>query len=287
MTDLDVPSLEAGRDTDDPPPTVEARIAAVYTDLTVTERRAAATLLEHLDDLATYSSAELSRLSGVSTPTLSRLYRRLGYASFAQLRDQARQARGVPLGVNRGVDAHVAQETRNIAQLARLADGRLQAAVTSIMGASSLVIVGERNSYPVALHLRQQLAQVRTHTRVLPLPGQTLGEDLVGVGPGDTVVLVGLQRRTRSFAALLTFCVATRADVVLIADNSGLRYSDQVTHFLPCQLESSGPFSSYASAMSLVAMIANEAGTLSGAQGPGRVERITEAYRELAEIEHL
>ncbi|SER86098.1 DNA-binding transcriptional regulator, MurR/RpiR family, contains HTH and SIS domains [Propionibacterium cyclohexanicum] len=265
---------------------IEARIAGVYAELTSQERRAAETILEHLDDLASYSSAELSELSGVSRPTLSRLYRRLGYESFAQMRSEARRDRGIPLGVNNGIDASLAQETRNLTQLARLADGRLQASVRSMMGAASLVIIGERNSYPVALHLRQQLVQLRRGSYLLPLPGQTFGEDLVGVGPGDTVVLVGLRRRTSGFGRLLRYCVALRADVVLIADNSARHYEQDVTHFLPCSLDSSGPFSSYASAMALVAMIANEASAIVGAQGQRRVGLIAASYQDLDEIEN-
>lgn len=264
---------------------VEARIMATFPELTGQEQRAATTILEHLEDLATYSSADLSGMSGVSRPTLSRLYRRLGYRGFAELRHEARQA-GVPIGPSHGVEAHLSQESRNIAHLGRLADGRLQAAVTSIMGAADLVVIGHRNSYPVAMHLREQLVQLRPGTRLLPLPGQTVAEDMVGVGPGDTVVLVGLRRRTSGFDALLRLCVASRADVVLIADNSALRYADQVTHFLPCSLDSSGPFSSYATAMSLVALIANEASSIAGIQGERRVGLITDGYDDLDEIEH-
>lgn len=265
---------------------IEARITTAFADLTAQERRAATTILEHLDDLAAYSSADLSALSGVSRPTLSRLYRQLGYRSFAEMRNEARHAGGVPIGPSQGVESHVSQETRNITKLGRLADGRLQAAATSIMGASDLVIIGYRNSYPVAMHLREQLVQLRPGSRLLPLPGQTVAEDMVGVGPGDTVILVGLRRRTDGFDALLRLCVASRADVVLIADNSALRYADQVTHFLPCSLDSSGPFSSYAAAMSLVAMIANQASAIAGPQGGRRVSMITDGYQQLDELEH-
>ncbi|MFT8394608.1 MurR/RpiR family transcriptional regulator [Propionibacterium sp.] len=264
---------------------IEARIAAVYPELTAQERRGTDTLLEHLDDLAIYSSAELSKLSGVSRPTLSRLYKRLGYESFAALRSEARRDRGIPLGPNHGVEAHIAQETRNIAQLARLADGRLQAAVRSIVSANDLFIIGERSSYPVALHLRQQLIQLRPKVHVLPLPGQTLGEDLVSIGPGDTVVLIGLRRRTSGFARLLRQCTHSRAETVLIADNTGRRYEPEVTHFLPCSLDASGPFNSYTAAMSLVAMVANEASTVVGVQGQRRVGLITTSYHDLNEIE--
>lgn len=277
--------VDLAGDEESPASPVEERIRDAFSGLSGQEQRAATTILEHLDDLATYSSADLSRLSGVSRPTLSRLYRRLGYQGFAELRAEARAARGVPIGPSRGIEAHLAQESRNIAHLGRLADGRLQAAVTSMMGATDLVIIGERNSYPVALHLREQLIQLRPRTRLLPLPGQTLAEELVGVGPGDTVVLVGLRRRAGGFDALLKFCCELHADVVLIADNSALRHAETVNHFLPCSLSSSGPFSSYASAMSLVAMIANEASAMTGPQGSRRVGLITDGYDALGEIE--
>ncbi|MCI1748666.1 MAG: MurR/RpiR family transcriptional regulator [Acidipropionibacterium sp.] len=236
VTEIDEESRPAAVEGASP---VEARIMATFPELTGQEQRAATTILEHLEDLATYSSADLSGLSGVSRPTLSRLYRRLGYRGFAELRHEARQA-GIPIGPSHGVQAHLSQENRNISHLGRLADGRLQTAVQSIMSASDLVIVGYRNSYPVAMHLREQLVQLRGGIRLLPLPGQTVAEEMVGVGPGDTIVLVGLRRRIAGFEALLKMCVASRAEVILIADNSALRYADQVTQFLPCSLDSSG-----------------------------------------------
>lgn len=72
---------------------IDERIAARHRDLSPQERRAAATLLEHLDDLATYRAAELATLAGVSKATMSRLFRSLGYADFGEVREQLRETR--------------------------------------------------------------------------------------------------------------------------------------------------------------------------------------------------
>ena len=57
---------------------IDERITDRYAELSPQEQRAAQTLLEHLDELATYRSAELAELAGVSKATMSRLFRHLG-----------------------------------------------------------------------------------------------------------------------------------------------------------------------------------------------------------------
>lgn len=52
-----------------------ARIRESFDSLTATEREAAQFILGHLTDVLVCNSVELSQLSGISQPTLSRLYR--------------------------------------------------------------------------------------------------------------------------------------------------------------------------------------------------------------------
>ena len=53
-----------------------ARIRESFDSLTATEREAAQFILGHLTDVLVCNSVELSQLSGISQPTLSRLYRK-------------------------------------------------------------------------------------------------------------------------------------------------------------------------------------------------------------------
>ena len=61
-----------------------ARIRESFDSLTATEREAAQFILGHLTDVLVCNSVELSQLSGISQPTLSRLYRKLGYANAGE-----------------------------------------------------------------------------------------------------------------------------------------------------------------------------------------------------------
>ena len=72
-----------------------ARIRESFDSLTATEREAAQFILGHLTDVLVCNSVELSQLSGISQPTLSRLYRKLGYANAGEFRRDVRRVHRV------------------------------------------------------------------------------------------------------------------------------------------------------------------------------------------------
>ncbi|MCA1772395.1 MAG: LacI family DNA-binding transcriptional regulator, partial [Halomonas sp.] len=62
-------------------PHIGQRITAQFDTLSAQEQRVASFILDHFDDLAVYSAADLARLTGVSKSTVSRLFKRLGFES--------------------------------------------------------------------------------------------------------------------------------------------------------------------------------------------------------------
>jgi len=271
------------------------RIDGRYGELSPQEQRAADFILDHMSDLAVYNASELARLSGVSKATVSRLFRRLGFQDSAEVRDHARALRslGAPLGgpgASAGTPsrlaAHAEAEHDNLRRLLlTLEDGRLDAAARLVQSAQNVVIVGLRNSYPLALHLRQQLVQARDHVRLAPLPGQSLGEELAGLGPRDVVVLMGFRRRVAGFGDLVAAIRRRDVPLVLIADSSARKYSDQATHWLECPVDSVSAFDSYATAMSLVNLLATGAMGAQVRESRTRIATITSVYEDLEELE--
>lgn len=272
---------------------IKTRIDAAYADLAAAEQRAADFMLDHLADLAVYNAAEVARLSGVSKATVSRLFRRLGFASATEVRDHARALRsqGVPVGpvpggVDHGLTAHLQAE---LANLRRWADGvdaeRLHGVVQVLAGATRVVVLGQRNSYPLALHLRQQLAQVRDRVGVAPQPGQTLAEELAGLDRHDVVVVLGFRRRRRGFGATLQALAAHDVPVLLIADGSARRYVELVDHWLECPTDAAGPLDSYATATSLITLLASAVLGAQPRRGRERVAAISGWYDDLDELE--
>ncbi|MBZ5734660.1 MurR/RpiR family transcriptional regulator [Nocardioides sp. TRM66260-LWL] len=269
---------------------IDERIAARRHALSPQERRAAATLVAHLDDLATYRAAELADLAGVSKATMSRLFRSLGFADFDEVREHLRGLRGGEPGrlragagaVGPDLSAHLAAEAGNLRRA--LEQPGVAAAVRLLAEARTVTVAGWRNSHPVALHLRQQLAHVRPDVRLAPLPGQVSGEELVGLGEDDVVVAVGFRRRPAGFGAFVAEAAGTGAAVVLLADPSAQAHAAHADVQLVCELEGLLGFDSYAAAMGLVAVLAD--GVLAARDdGAARVAAITAAYRRLDEVE--
>lgn len=266
---------------------IDERITERYVDLSRQERRAAETLLEHVDDLATYRSAELAQLVGVSKATMSRLFRNLGFADFDEVRDHLRALRSA--GEPRRVDgapslaAHVAHEAESV----RLAvESPVVADVVALLAAAQhVLVVGWRNSHPVALHLRQQLAHARPGVRLAPLPGQVLGEELADLGPGDVVVVVGFRRRPSGFGSFLTEAGRGGATVVLLADPTARAHAARAAHWLECPESGALAFDSYAAAMSVVSVLADGVLSAIGRPARDRVAEISGTYTRLREVE--
>lgn len=266
---------------------IDERIARHRSELSPQERRAADCLLANLEDLATYRAAELADLAGVSKATMSRLFRSLGYDGFDEVRDQLRAMRHAgephhdrtagPTDLGRHRDAEAAAIAEALAQPG------VTEAVELLAGARRVLVVGWRNSYPVALHLREQLVHARPDVTIGPAPGQVIGEEVVGLGPEDVVVAVGFRRRPHGFGAFLGAAAATGARVVLLVDPTGADLAATVR--LECRVQGLLAYDSYAPAMSLVAVLADRVLARRGEAGRERVAAISDTYLRLAEVE--
>ncbi|CAN5150488.1 MurR/RpiR family transcriptional regulator HpxU [soil metagenome] len=263
------------------------RIEGSYRELSPQEQRAADFMRDHLDDLAVYNATEVATLSGVSKATISRLYRRLGFESAEQLRDHVRALRsaGTPLvtGAPASFAEHIDQELANLRSALTGLD--LGPAASLIASARRVLVIGFRNSYPMALHLRQQLAQARDGVELAPLPGQSVGEELASLTEADVAVLVGFRRRPSLFPALIETLAAGTARTVLLTDVGGRRFAGSVDVALECPVDSVSAFDSYAAAASLVSLLSSAVLGARLRYGRARIADIGDAYRDLDELE--
>lgn len=266
---------------------IDQRIAERHDGLTPQERRAAATLLEHLDDLATYRAAELAELAGVSRATMSRLFRSLGFEDFDEVRGHLRALRsaGEPRRIDGAPNAEALAAIEQTSILRAIEHPRIPEVAGLLALGRRVFVIGWRNSYPVALHLREQLAQARPDVSIGPVPGQTTGEELVGLGAEDVIVVVGFRRRPQGFADFLNEAAATGATVLLIGDPTAVAHASQVSIWLECPLQHSLAFDSYAAPMALVSVLADAVLGACGRSGSRRVREITETYERMGEVE--
>lgn len=272
-----------------------SRIRESYETLTATEREAAQYILGHLTDVLMCNSAELSRLSGVSQPTLSRLYRKLGYENASEFRRDARRMHqlGAPETARTErcddlLDDHLRRDEGSMRRTFEGIDrGRLEHACQVMAKASRIAVIGFRNGYPVALHLREQLLQLRGNVDILPHPGQSIAEEMADLSVQDVAVVVGMRRRPAFFSRLIDVLLERGVNVVVIGDVSvkSVLVGRNVTLF---EVElNSHLLSSFTAAFAFVALFADEVGEYLNEAGEVtvRIERINGCFNDLDELE--
>jgi DNA-binding MurR/RpiR family transcriptional regulator len=274
---------------------LDERLRSHYPQLSPQEQRVGDFVFDHFDDLISYNSAELARLSGVSKATVSRLFKRLGYEKYKDMRDELRTLRqsGMPLTDNRDavqgntlLARHYKQEMANLTQWVNEVDTAQFAEVVQHLANSKRVfVVGLRNAYPVALHFRQQLLQARGGIQVLPQPGQTLSEELVEVTQEDMVVVLAFRRRPRIIKPLLQQLQHDGIPTLVICEPQAQAIIALARWQLCAPLDSVSAFDSYASANSLINLLANALLHELLTEGRQRIHQIADLYSHLDELE--
>lgn len=274
---------------------IDERLRAHYAQLTPQEQRVTDFIFDHFDDLISYNSAELARLSGVSKATVSRLFKRLGYASYRVMREEVRTLRqsGMPLTDNRDavqgntlLSRHYKQEMANLTHwVSQLDSLQLGEVINAMVRAPRILLLGLRNSYPVALHLRQQLLQVRQQVQLVPQTGQTLAEELVDVTQRDLVIVVAFRRRPKVIREILLQMQIQGVPTLLICEPQAQSILPLARWRLTTPLDSVSAFDSYSSAMSLASLLSNALLHEMLAQGRQRIHQIADLYDSLGELE--
>lgn len=257
-----------------------------YPNLSPSARTIANYLQQHPLAIVSQTSAEIAEQTNTSKATVSRFFRQLGFESQqdAKQAQLALRESGVPVLTNGHQIDQTAEEFKNLTlTFEGLRAELLNDISAQLASASRVTLIGFRNAYPMALHFRQQLQQVRSSVRLLPQPGQTLGEDLFDVLDDEVIVLFGFRRRTRLFKKVVE-ALAGR-NTILITDPTGQVYNQQVKHVLVCHLGNESPFYSYAAPMSLVSMLCNRVYAHIGEHAQHRTQSISNLYEELDELE--
>lgn len=273
-----------------PGETVDARIAALFDDLTESEKRLAEVVLEAAGDLSAFTAGELATRAEVSAATAARFFKRLGYESYGDLRRSVRDARawGSPLyelsAAERPADLarHIAQDMENLQRLAtELSPAVLSSAVDILVSARRLHVIGFRNSAALAAYARGLLAHVKPDVRLLPLTGQTLAEEVVDLGSDDALLVFGFRRRPSMLRDVMATVRETGARILLVTDASAARTAHLAHVTLRCPNKGDSLFDSYVAPMSLISHLASAAGAALGKSAENRLAAIEDLHRRL------
>ena len=203
-----------------------------YETLSPSERQLAALLLERPDDPLAYSASEMAAMAGVSKATAARLFRRLGYGGFDEVRLQARQERNLapPFQARRdgaarpvrgapSIAAHLQAESDSLARTFETLRGdTLRLAAAMVAGAPRVWLLGLGLDEGLVRYVRPQLARVRPEVFELQPSGGLWAEDLALGAPKDCLLVVLTQPRVQVIDQIVTHAAASRMQVLALVD---------------------------------------------------------------------
>lgn len=225
------------------------RLKEKCNELTPAQRRMGDYLLEHLEEVAYTSAAQLGAQAGVSESTVLRLLTRLGYDGFAAFQKAVQKDLTLPITLERLNQTvnHVGAETtvweKSLAMdmdnlngvLAQVSSSDFERAVRYLTTARQIYVIGLRSSYAAAYFLGFTLNAVRGNARCL-IPGAgDLAEALRAIGPEDAVVGIVFPRYTHDTVRVLRFARGRGAHTIVLTDgvSSPLAPLGDVVFFLP------------------------------------------------------
>lgn len=162
-----------------PPSSFLQRVLEILPHLHPAEKRLAQFMLDIPGELASYSALELAQLSSVSTATVSRFVRRLGYDSYEAARQHARTSHGqltaVP-AVQALAALHTDKVSRHAEQLhasvcqayAGLSEALLEQLVQAVLQARKVWVLGMGNTQFLAQFFSSELFQIKENVVLLP-----------------------------------------------------------------------------------------------------------------------
>ena len=218
-------------------PLVKDQIRAKQDELTAAERRLTATLLDDSLVAGLQSITKLAESAEVSTPTVIRLARKLGYQGFPDLQDAIRDeiaaqmkeplAKLETAGVSGGKDHIISRfaeaVSRNINRsLERLDLGEFDRAAALLSDPNRrLYLLGGRITRSNAHYFFNHLQIIRPGVTLLDFSPSVWPQSLLDMDKNSTLIVFDIRRYEKELERLAKLVVDQGANIVLFTDQWG------------------------------------------------------------------
>jgi DNA-binding MurR/RpiR family transcriptional regulator len=245
---------------------LELRVAEARGQLSGNDERIAAFLREHLDELAFHTAESLAQGAGVSAAAVVRFARRLGYASFRELRDRARaelRPEPAPAPTPAASSSTLARKTRrdvaSLELLPHLLDEQLAVAARAMADAAATWVLANRETYGLAVYAQRLLHQVRSG---VGLVDPSYPDALRDVDAATAVLACTFRPYARQTLDLVAHARSAGARIVLLTDGLAHDFIDPGDVVLAVPVDSPTLFLSFTPAVCVLEALAATIATL-------------------------
>lgn len=233
--------------------TVAERIRRCFDDLTRAERQLAIVILENYPVSGMGSITALAEAGEVSTPTVVRMARKLGFTGFSEL--QARLRLEVEATLSDPItkherwnldapDTHLINRftesvTENMRQTFAQLDPERFDRTCALLGdpARKIFVAGGRITGTLAEYLFKHLQMIRSNVNLVPSGAGSWPHYMLDMGKGDVLVVFDVRRYEHNSVKLAEIAVEKKCEVVLVTDQWGSPAARYAAHCFNCRIE--------------------------------------------------
>lgn len=241
------------------------RVTAHFDELTKSHKDVANYFLYNLDKVAVNTLEDLAGLVGVSTTTVIRFARQLGYGGFTELQKDAQnivlnKEMDPPTDIGEGngeIDPLLFEsferDSRNIQNTMRgLAKEDLDKTAELMLSANNLYIMGMRMAYTLAYYSFASWGRMRRGIHLIHMTGMEYPEEMIGMGKGDVCVVFAFPRYNSSLIRILNWMKKKGVKVVLVTSSTFVAAGEFADIVLPCRVKTTSYQNSYAAPVCLI-----------------------------------
>lgn len=228
------------------------KITSVYTTLTQTERKAANYITENSNAIAFESLDNLALKIGVSTTSIIRLAKALGYSGYAEMRQSIQEnLNGTIAGSmrKRFIASDKISDTdkmlmsylnknmeiiKNTFESQRTED--LQDAINTITNAKNVYVIGLSDSFTLAYNMSIRLGQIRKSVHLMQSVGAIFPMELQDAGPEDVCIGFLFPSYSKVTANILAMMKMNGTRVILFTSQNTAPVKEYGDIILPCDI---------------------------------------------------
>ena len=248
--------------------TVAERIRSEFNDLTRAERQLANALLENYPISGLGSITAIAETSGVSTATVVRMARKLGFGGFpdfqAALRTELEATITNPITkhdrwAEKVPDTHILNRfadavMENLRQTLRQVDPEMFDAVVGLLSDRKRVlhVVGGRITRSLADYFFTHMQVIRDGVTLVASNSNTWPHYVLNMRPGDVLVAFDIRRYERDILRLAEMATEKKVTLVLFTDQWGSPAAKHATHSFHSRIEAPSAWDSSVVTMFIV-----------------------------------
>ncbi|MFZ7101569.1 MAG: MurR/RpiR family transcriptional regulator [Peptococcaceae bacterium] len=223
----------------------------LYDEMTESHKKVAQYVMENIENIAFYTLDELANKIGVSTTTVIRFARNLGYAGYSDFLEEVQKVIKAKVGLPERLSVSLEnvnhdqllldsfnQDIINIkATLEGLSPDKLDKAIDMIMAAKNVYVIGLRTSFSLAHSFAMSLGQIRENVRLIQGAGSSYPEECLGVGPDDLCVSFTFPRHARVTLEITGWMKKRGTKVIAITQSLLSPIVEFADIILPCEVK--------------------------------------------------